>query len=75
MKNPYEVLGVSSDISTDDLKKVYKKLCRQYHPDNCGSSDKFTEISKAYNMILSGGYTTPKVDTVVHNGLFKYKMA
>lgn len=75
MKNPYEVLGVSSDINISELKKVYRKLCRQYHPDNQnGDASKFAEISKAYDMIASGIYSPPSVDTIVHEGLFRYKV-
>jgi preprotein translocase subunit Sec63 len=75
MKNPYETLGVSTDISLSELKKVYRKLCRQYHPDNNnGDANKFAEISKAYDMIVSGVYAPPSIDTIIHEGLFRYKV-
>lgn len=75
MKNPYKVLGVSVDISDDELKKVYRNLCRKNHPDNGGDANTFAEINKAYDMIISGDAKkslAPKRDTIIHNGLFKY---
>ena len=33
MKNPYEVLGISSDASDEEIKKAYWKLSRKYHPN------------------------------------------
>ncbi|MDB6072974.1 MAG: dnaJ [Verrucomicrobiaceae bacterium] len=51
----YEVLGVSKDISAEDLKKAYRKLAVQYHPDkNPGdktAEDKFKEVGEAYDIL------------------------
>ena len=54
-KDFYKVLGVSKDVSDADLKKTYRKLARQYHPDsNAGDAKaeaKFKEISEAYSVL------------------------
>lgn len=54
-KDFYKVLGVSKDVSQSELKKTYRKLARQYHPDsNPGDSKaeaKFKEISEAYSVL------------------------
>jgi molecular chaperone DnaJ len=54
-KDFYSVLGVSKDVSEADLKKKYRKLARQYHPDsNAGDAKaeaKFKEISEAYSVL------------------------
>ncbi|ACJ00229.1 molecular chaperone DnaJ [Rhodospirillum centenum] len=51
----YEVLGVQKGASADDLKKAYRKLAMQYHPDrNQGdkaAEQKFKEISEAYDVL------------------------
>lgn len=54
-KDFYAVLGVSKDVSEADLKKTYRKLARQYHPDsNQGDAKaeaKFKEVSEAYAVL------------------------
>lgn len=54
-KDFYQVLGVDKKASADELKKAYRKLAMQYHPDkNQGNKDaeqKFKEISEAYDVL------------------------
>jgi molecular chaperone DnaJ len=52
MNNYYEILGVSKDATQDEIKKAYRKLSKQYHPDvNPEGAEKFKEISVAYDTI------------------------
>ncbi len=66
-KNPYEVLGVPSNASDDEVKRAYRDLTRKYHPDaNVNNpladlaEEKFKEVQEAYDMIMrqreQGGY-------------------
>lgn len=54
-KDFYQVLGVSKDVSDAELKKVYRRLARKYHPDsNPGDAQaeaKFKEISEAFSVL------------------------
>ena len=54
----YEVLGVARDADEDTLKKAYRKLAMQYHPDrNQGDKDaepKFKELNEAYDILKDG---------------------
>ncbi len=54
-KDFYAVLGVSKDVSDAELKKVYRKLARQYHPDSnpgdARAEAKFKEISEAHSVL------------------------
>lgn len=54
-KDFYKVLGVSKDVSEAELKKVYRKLARKYHPDSnsgdAAAEAKFKEVSEAYSVL------------------------
>ncbi|MEM7555481.1 MAG: J domain-containing protein [Cyanobacteria bacterium P01_A01_bin.84] len=51
----YEILGVSKDATNDEIKKVYRRLARQYHPDlnpdNKAAEEKFKSIGEAYGVL------------------------
>lgn len=58
MRDYYEILGVARDATDDDLKKSYRKLAMQYHPDRNRESDaeeRFKEISEAYEVLTDEG--------------------
>lgn len=54
-KDYYQILGVSEDTSDTALKKGYRKLAKQYHPDanpdDPKSADRFKEVSEAYSVL------------------------
>jgi curved DNA-binding protein len=49
--NHYEVLGVSDKATTDEIKRAYRKLASQHHPDKGGDKNKFQEIQAAYDTL------------------------
>lgn len=50
-KDYYQILGVGKDASVDDIKKAYRKLAMQHHPDQGGDAEKFKEINEAYQVL------------------------
>src|SRR5215217_1093623 len=54
-KDYYQILGVARDASDDDIKKAFRKLARQYHPDvskdKKTAEAKFKEINEAYEVL------------------------
>ena len=51
MKDFYQILGVSKDASNEEIKKAYRKLAHQHHPDKGGDENKFKEINEAYQTL------------------------
>ena len=68
----YEVLGLSRESSLGEIKKAYKRLARQYHPDrnpdNPSAEEKFKEASEAY-AILSDQEKRALYDQFGHSGI------
>ena len=71
MADLYRVLGVERDADSDRIKKAYKRLVRQYHPDinqAPGAADRFQEIKKAYV------YSFGRIKYIPKLVLFSYKI-
>jgi molecular chaperone DnaJ len=52
MTNLYDTLGVAKNASADEIKKAYRKLAREHHPDASGGDEaKFKEIQGAYDVL------------------------
>ena len=53
--NLYQVLGLSRNASADEIKRAYRKLAKQYHPDrnkgDTGAEEKFKEVQHAYSVL------------------------
>lgn len=51
MKDHYKTLGVERSASADEIKRAYRKLASQHHPDRGGDTAKFQEIEEAYRIL------------------------
>lgn len=54
-KNYYDILGVPKDVASEEIKRVFRRLARQYHPDlnpgNKEAEEKFKDIGEAYEIL------------------------
>jgi molecular chaperone DnaJ len=51
-KDYYAILGIDENASADEIKKAFKKLAVQHHPDKKGGNkEKFQEINEAYQVL------------------------
>jgi curved DNA-binding protein len=66
MKNYYDILGVKSSSTPDEIKRAYRKLASQHHPDKGGDVAKFQEIEQAYRTLSNpqarAQYDNPQPD-------------
>ena len=55
MSSLYDRLGVQRDAGVDDIKKAYRNLAREHHPDKGGDPEKFKEIQEAHEVLSDEG--------------------
>lgn len=61
-KDYYKTLGVEKSASKEDIKKAFRKLAHEHHPDKGGNAEKFKEASEAYS-VLSDDQKRAQYDT------------
>ena len=52
MTDPYDILGVARDAGEEQIKAAYRKRAKAAHPDSGGDTDAFSQLQKAYELLL-----------------------
>ena len=64
MTDYYQILGVNRNASEQDIKKAYRKLASEHHPDRGGDANKFKQVQEAYDVLSDkskrGAYDSPQ---------------
>lgn len=71
MSDHYTTLGVSRNASDAEIKKAYRKLAMQYHPDRGGDNAKFQQVNEAYE-VLSDPAKKQQYDNPVHESAYGF---
>ena len=50
-KDYYKILGLAKGTTADEIKRAYRKLAHEHHPDKGGNQEKFKEINEAYQVL------------------------
>lgn len=67
MQNYYDVLGVDKSATSEDIKRAFRKKAMEHHPDKGGDSEKFRQVSEAYET-LSDDQKKSNYDMFGHSG-------
>ena len=75
MENYYEILSVPENANNDEIKKSYRKLAMEHHPDKGGNEEKFKKISEAYDVLSDNNkrqqYDTQRKNPFGGNAMFE----
>ena len=65
MKDPYQILGLDKNATDAEVKKAYRKLAKEHHPDRGGDESRFKDIAEAYDVL-----TDPKKKAKLNSNPF-----
>ena len=72
MKDYYQILGIPRTATADEIKKAYRRLASQHHPDKGGDTARFQEVEEAYRVLgdpeKRQDYDHPRPQTHFHPG-------